>query len=363
MNTKNVLTSAGLSLLLAASSVAQDAPHEGRQHDTELPQISVIDKLLAVEASLNAKKHRSSEEEWSRDYEDLYQRSQRNGQLSMVNGGGKNDTMNALALGIKASDAVLALKGRDVEGLNMASEQIEQIALKLGASKKELGMADTVKRYADGKRWLDAFMALGFLQRNVLYYLKENPEKKPQAVLIILGGWMQGGRCVTSVIEKEYTDEVSNILREPRLVDLFKKNVDDLPPEILKDPLIQDIAKQLPEIRKRVAVGFHDPVKLEDVKWLHQTFNGFVMRILPKPESKDAPDKPATTADTTPPPATVTTPAATTPATPATPAKPAAPVAEIKPATPAPVAKPAVATHEAPAPVAPPKSKPWWQFW
>ncbi len=282
---KLLQTTACCSILFAASAFAQDAPKD-RQKFTDLPQISVIDKLLAIESALSVKKHRASEDEWSRDYESLYQRFQRNGQISQIAGEGKNDVMNALALGIKASDAVLALKGRDVEGLNLASEQIQQIALKLGASKGELGMADTVKRYADSKRWFDAFMALGFLQRNVLTYLKENPEKKPQAVLVIVGGWLQGGRCVADVIEKEYTVDASNVLREPRFVDLLKKNVDELPPEMLKDPVVRDIQKDLPEIRKRVAVGFHDPVKIEDVKWLHKTFDGYILRILPKPEPK-----------------------------------------------------------------------------
>jgi len=283
--------------LFAASPVsalfAEDEapPKAGRQHDYELSQISVIDKLLAIEASLSGKLKLSSEDQWAPRYEALYQSFQRNGQLSSVPGGGEKEIYNALALGVKASDAVLALKARDVEGLNQAAEQIQQLALKLGASNKELGMADTVKRYANQGRWLDSFMALGFLQRNVLSYLKENPERKPQATLVIVGGWLQGGRCVTHVIDENYTPDASNILREPRLVELIKKNMDDLPPAYLSDKLVTEIDNTLPEIKKRVAVGLHDPVKAEDVKWLNGTFEQLVVKILPKGAAESSGDK------------------------------------------------------------------------
>src|SRR5260221_743022 len=140
------------------------APKSEREHDTELSQISVIDKLLAIEAALGGKMKRRTEDDWVKDYQALYQRFMRNGQLSSLHDGGANATIDALALGIKGSDGVVAIKARDAEALSNSAEQIEQLALKLGATRKELGMADTVKRYADQGRWLDAFLALGFLQ-------------------------------------------------------------------------------------------------------------------------------------------------------------------------------------------------------
>jgi hypothetical protein len=124
-------------------------------------------------------------------------------------------------------------------------------------------------------------MALGFLQRKILNYLKEHEERKPQAVLIVVGGWLQGGRCVTHVISQNYTPDASNILREPRLVELIKKNMEELPPIYLNDPLVTKITNLLPEIKKRVNVGLHDPVKPEDVKWLHETFGKLVLEVAP----------------------------------------------------------------------------------
>lgn len=278
----------GMLISTAAAQGEAEAP-KNRTREKGLPQISVIDKLLSIEASLAGPLKRTSEEQWAKDYQALYQSFMRDGQMSGLVGAGSNEVVNAFVLGIKASDAVLALKARNAEALNLCAEQIEQLALKMGATKKELGMADTVRRYANAGRWLDAFLALGFLQRSVLNYLRENPEKTPQAVLVIVGGWMQGGRCVTDVVQKNYSPDVSNILREPRLVAMLLEEVQGLPPKYLSDPMVGKILAALPEIKNRVNVGLYDPVKEENVKWLHQTFDELVKMIAPKGAGDSAP--------------------------------------------------------------------------
>jgi hypothetical protein len=268
-------------LLTSAADENGPVPASKREHDRSLGQISVIDKFLAIEAAIGPRMHppKLTDAQWAADYKKLYDQFKVNAQLSALPNGGKVDVITPLALGIKASDAVLALKAHNVEELNRCAEQIEQLAIKLGATKKELGMADTVKRYANDSRWLDAFLALGFLQRSVLNYLKEHEDRKDEATLVVVGGWLQGGRCVSHIIAQNYTPEVSNILRDPRLVDLLKANMDALPPKYISQPIVSKINGLLPEIRKRVAVGFRDPVKEADVKWLHETFNDLVLEI------------------------------------------------------------------------------------
>lgn len=277
-----------LSLFAATHSdylQAQDAPPKAqRQTERSLPQINAIDKLLAIEASLNSQKKRTSEEQWSGDYEALYKLFMRDGSLSAIPGEGNNEIANAFNLGIKASDAVLALKARSIEPLNHAAEQIEQLAIKLGASSKELGMAETVKRYANDGKWLNAFVALGFLERNVIRYLRENGDKRSQAVLVIVGGWLQAGRCVTYYIRENYTDDVSNILREPRLLALMEEEMAALPPAYQNDEFVKKVMAFLPEAKRRVNVGMRDPVKKEDVEWLHQQFDALVTEIAPNPK-------------------------------------------------------------------------------
>jgi hypothetical protein len=255
-------------------------PKSERQRNTELPQISVIDKLLSIESALGGKLHRSTEEQWAKDYNQLYQKFRMDGNPAKIRGAGKNTACAAMALGVKASDGVMALKARNIEALKDAADQIEVLAKKLGATQGELGMANTVKIYANKSQWFNAFLALGRLQRDVLNYLRSNPEKTDLAVLVIVGGWMQGGRCVTHVIDENYDETVSNILREQRLVKLITENMEKLAPVYLNDPLVAEVIKALPDIYKNVDVGFTEPVKQDVVKELHKTFDGFVVKIM-----------------------------------------------------------------------------------
>jgi len=263
-------------------------PKSSRLKNKDLPQISIIDKLLSIESALSGKLQRSTEGEWVKDYNVLYQKFKMDGNPSRIRGGGKNIAYTAMALGVKASDGVMALKARNIEALKNASDQIEVLARKLGATEGELGMANTVKIYANKNQWFNAFLALGRLQRDVLNYLRSNPEKKDQAVLVIVGGWLQGGRCVTHVIDSHYDDYVSNILREQRLVAMIRENMEQLAPVYLNDPLVAEIIKELPEIYQRVNVGLKEPVKQEDVRWLHNNFETLVAKIMTPEEPEVA---------------------------------------------------------------------------
>jgi len=289
-------------ILIGVSALGQEEnplPKGERQRSKELPQISVIDKLLSIESALGTKLNRASELQWTKDYNQLYQRFRADCTPSRIRGEGKNTACTAMALGVKACDAVMALKARNIEALKNAADQIEVLARKLGITDGELGMANTVKIYANKGQWPNAFLALGRLQRDVLNYLRSNPEKTDQAVLVIVGGWLQGGRCVTHVINENYDDNVSNILREQRLVKLITENMEKLAPVFLNDPLVAEIIKSLPEIYKRVDVGLTAPVKQDDVRWLHATFDGLVTKITTseKPEPPPAEATPPNASD------------------------------------------------------------------
>lgn len=263
-------------------------PKSGRIKNKELPQISVIDKLLAVEAALGARLNRTTEAQWTRDYNELYQRFRKDGAPARIRGEGTSASCNALALGVKACDAVMALKARNIEALKDASDQVEELARKLGVSQGEMSMADTVKFYANRGQWYNAFLALGRLQRDVLNYLRSNPEKTDLAVLTIVGGWLQGGRCVTHVVDQHYDEAVSNVLREQRLVGLIIENMEKLAPVHLNETLVSEIMKTLPEIYKRVDVGLRDPVSHDSVLWLHQTFDRLVYTIMTSEKAIDS---------------------------------------------------------------------------
>ena len=242
-----------------------------------LPQISVIDKLLAAEMALGPALKRKGEADWAAEYKALYNTNKVDatpGNLS------PSRPVVSMALGVKASDGVLALKGRDIEALNNCAEQIEKLAAKLDVPGRHLERAAMVKHHAKQQHWIEAFMELGFLQRDVSRNLENNPEQKDDAMLIVVGGWLQGGRCVTHLILDHYTPESSNILREPKLVQVMVQEMNKIPDKYKTDPVVREVLKFLPEAQKLVDVGIRDAVPIESVKALHKGFESLVKMIV-----------------------------------------------------------------------------------
>ncbi len=254
---------------------AQGAPQN--RENVGIPQVNVIDKLMAVEVALSEQLKRNSEDDWAASYSDLFTKFHVEAN-DVINSQNKN--IIALALGIKASDAVVALKARDVEKLNASASQMEKLAERLGVDKSHLTKAYLVRRLAANNQWFEAFMALGFLQHEVIRYLEQFPDKKDEVSLIILGGWIQAGQCVTSVILTNYNEEVSNILREPKLVELMISELNKLPDEMKADPVVADILKFLPTAHEIINIGMYEPVPKENVEKLNKHFGELVAKVV-----------------------------------------------------------------------------------
>jgi len=261
-----------------------NAPKEGRKN-LGLSQISIIDKFMGAEYALGPLLKRTNEEQWKDEYEALYKEFARDANPGNLPA---NRSILALALGIKASDGVLALKARNMEALNTCAEQIEKLATRLNVPAKNLQRAAIIKHHALARRWVDAFMELGFLQREVSRTLEgkiiEDTEvartQVSEAFLIVVGSWLEGGRCITSLIAKNHTTESSNILREPMLIGMMIKEMSMLPESHKADPVVQEIMKFLPEVQKSVNVGPRDPIPLETVKQMHERFSQLIELVL-----------------------------------------------------------------------------------
>jgi hypothetical protein len=187
---------------------------------------------------------------------------------------------------MKATDGVIALKARDVAALNDCAVQIEKLAALLDVPERCIQRANTVKQLANKKRWIDAFSELGRLQHEVIQYLEGEDDdpaaaaksRKDDALLIIIGGWLESGRCFTTLILDHYTKDSSNVLREPRLVEMFNDEVKGLKPPYADHALIKAILEFLPGLKQKVSVGLHDPVPEPDVKWMQEHFQKLVIQ-------------------------------------------------------------------------------------
>lgn len=170
-----------------------------------------------------------------------------------------------LLLGVRISDGVMAIKARDAELLNKCASEIEAAAKKLGTPESDLKRAKSVRSAANAGEWLKVFMDLGFLQQDILKTL-DKPENKSQGALVTVGGWLQGARYVTAVINDNYSPTISNYLREPLLVKALIAKLDDLPEPEKSSPTVSKTKATLMEIGQIVNIKLDGSLTKEQVE-------------------------------------------------------------------------------------------------
>ncbi len=263
------LAISAVSLVVFASSVsAQEKPafDPALAKDSNLPLPSPYDKLLAIQEALG-----DSEINWSTVYNEV----------SVDVDANRIDARPelALALGVKIADGIVSVKAQNVEALNRCADQIEAIAKKLGAQEGDLSRARAIRENANREKWLNVFLELGFLQADIMKILNEEG-RESERTLIVAAGWMQGARHVTFLINEHYTEEMSNILREPLLVDAVQKDLASLPSEIRSNAKVKALSSAFPKALAIVDVERDESISKADVQRLQSIADGAIKSLI-----------------------------------------------------------------------------------
>ncbi len=167
-------------------------------------------------------------------------------------------------LGFRISDGVMAIKAHDAELLNKCASDIEAMAKKLGVGDGELARAKKIRASANAGEWLKVFMELGFMQQDIMKTLDKS-ENKAQGTLVIVAGWLQGARYVTSVVKDNYSATNSNFLREPMLVDALVAKLKTLPEDTKSTPVVEKMISSLTEIKGIVDIKMDGSIPADKV--------------------------------------------------------------------------------------------------
>ena len=182
-------------------------------------------------------------------------------------------------LGIRIADGIMAVQAKDEELLGQTASDIEKLAKKLDVSDDDLTRARRVRTLANEGKWLDVYRELAFLQQDIMQKLEENP-KDQRSALLMVAGWIQGSRYSSKLILAHYSDESSNILREPLLVKaLIAKNA-SLPESVRKLPSVNVVTEALPTLLDIVSVEIDEAIPKEQVAEVDKLATGCVTQIL-----------------------------------------------------------------------------------
>lgn len=178
-----------------------------------------------------------------------------------------------LALGVRIADGVMAVKARDANALNECASDIEALAKKLQVRDEELERAKKARALANKGQWLMVFWELGCLQVDIMRSLNQKGNER-RRTLIITAGWMQGAHYATHVIEKRYTPDLSNCLREPMLVKAMQDEMAQLPASTKAARRPASLAKALQEVHGIVNIPLNGAIPREQVSHMNSLLAG-----------------------------------------------------------------------------------------
>jgi hypothetical protein len=248
-----------LGILMSVQGLAQEAKNPpidlSKAQDLGVAMPTPIDKFIALTLLVKTKKI---------DWNGVF-----NAVAVDINPDNYTDTEVLIpqVLGLRIADGIMAVQAKDAELLGKAASDIEKLAKKLEVSDGDLARARRVRSLANEGKWLDVYRELAFLQQDIMQKLEANP-KDHRSTLLIISGWLQGGRYSSRLILANYSDASSNILREPMLVAALIKKSDALPATIKQLPSVAIVSKTLPELKKIVNVGIDAPIPKDQVESL-----------------------------------------------------------------------------------------------
>ena len=159
----------------------------------------------------------------------------------------QGDILRALNLGVRSADGFLAVQAEDGKQTGEVVRTIEKLARALAVDDPILAKGNEIQKLVMEKKWAKVRSQLDVLKTEVENYIAGLGDEQ-NAVMASAGGWLEGLRAVSKLLNDQYSEKASSILHQPSLVQHFQEKFKGLSPEAKKLPVIQLIDSKLPEI-------------------------------------------------------------------------------------------------------------------
>src|SRR6188508_415621 len=158
----------------------------------------------------------------------------------------------ALLLGTVIADGFIAVQAEDAPTVKDIGQRVLSLAKGIGVGNSITPHAKAITEAADKRNWASVRQELDKTQNSVQQAMNEVHDEK-LSQLVSLGGWLRGTEVLTSVVTKRYSEEGSELLHQPDLLNYFETRLQAMPEFNLK--LLQDIHSALVEVRPLIDVG------------------------------------------------------------------------------------------------------------
>lgn len=158
----------------------------------------------------------------------------------------------ALLLGAVIADGFIAVQAEDAPTVKDIGQRVLTLSKAIGVGSSITAHAKAITDAADKRNWASVRQELDKTQNSVQAAMNEVHDEK-LSQLVSLGGWLRGTEVLTAVVTKKYSEEGSELLHQPDLLNYFETRLQAMPEFNLK--LLQDIHAALIEVRPLIDVG------------------------------------------------------------------------------------------------------------
>jgi len=188
----------------------------------------------------------------------------------------------SLALGVMVTDGYIAVEAQDGQSVKNLGKENVALAKKLNVSESVLGRGNSIGEFAEGNDWNALREELEATQNEVKLSMGEQKDQD-LVILVTLGAWIRGIDVTSGLIDKTYTAEAAQLLRQPAVVDYLLSQMDRLPDRLKGDPLVADVRESLRTIGGLAATTGGEAPSAEAVSKIHSVAERLVSAILGKP--------------------------------------------------------------------------------
>src|SRR6201982_610747 len=165
---------------------------------------------------------------------------------------GTSRAQMALNLGTLIADGYIAVEAQDGQQVKNIGRDVLTLAKKLSVSDSVIARGKSISQFAESGAWAQLNEELEATQNEVKKALEENRDTD-LITLVSIGGWIRGTQVVTGLLVQTYNSDDATLLRQPALVSFLKNKLTSLPGKIQKDPLVQNVSRDLDGIEKMVS--------------------------------------------------------------------------------------------------------------
>jgi hypothetical protein len=192
-----------------------------------------------------------------------------------------NRAQIALNLGGLIADGFIAIEAQDSQQVKNIGTDIIRLAKALGVSENVLSRGKSINEFAENNEWDALQEELEATQNEVKASMQSNRDQD-YVILVSLGGWIRGTQVVSGSVMADYSEATAKVLRQPALVSFIQSKVNDVSPDLQKEPLVKSVREQLSEIQKLVTFANNGTPSAEEVRKL----NGAVSKLMEDIQSK-----------------------------------------------------------------------------